>query len=281
MYSVMKWCAFFAARCGIQHRVPVLTSLTSSSIAFAHDTMLQVVDWVNLWSSCSRLPFPNLKAITNRIGFLQLFNPMYVEGFYELDLEDRSHAIVARVLVDLSVKEPGENWIGETFNGRPFELPATWVEKLPDKGLLSLQYIVESWAIKRKARMAWTKYFQVAEFGEGGDDDFLGCCSCKLLPLLLKKGRSAYVDLGWIKLRNTISGDINVALFVDSANAAESPSEGKPSSDAYHGPLERQETRLPDNLLDSDDIEETITHHSCLREGKFIFGVRVIAGRNM
>ena len=48
---------------------------------------------------------------------------MFVEGTYELDLSDRSHAIITRVLVDLSVKEPGENWVDETFNGRPFELP--------------------------------------------------------------------------------------------------------------------------------------------------------------
>jgi hypothetical protein len=102
--------------------------------------MLQVVDWPNVWGSCSRLPYQNLKNICDRIGLLILFNPMYVEGFYELDLQDRSHAIVTRVLVDLSVKEPGENWIGETFNGRPFELPATWVQKLPDQGILTLQY---------------------------------------------------------------------------------------------------------------------------------------------
>ena len=105
-----------------------------------HRTYAQVLDWPNIWSACSRLPYANLKAITERIGILQLFNPMYVEGTYELDLEDRSHAIVTRVLVDLSVKEPGENWVGETFNGRPFELPATWVQQVPDKGLLTLQY---------------------------------------------------------------------------------------------------------------------------------------------
>jgi hypothetical protein len=248
--------------------------------AFA-DASAQVVDWTNLWSSCSRLPYANLKAITNRIGILQLFNPLYVEGYYELDLEDRSHAIVARVLVDLSVKEPGENWIDETFCGRPFELPATWVEKIPDKGLLTLRYTVESWAIKRKARMAWSKYFQVAEFTEAGDDDFLGCCSCKLLPLLLKKGREARIDLGWIKLRNTISGDINVALFAQSDGNWDQSCDATTHT-ARHGPLERQETCIPDDLLASDDFDESISQHAGWRPaGKFCFGVHVIAGRSM
>ncbi len=223
----------------------------------------------------------NLKAITNRIGILQLFNPMFVEGYYELDLEDRSHAIVARVLVDLSVKEPGENWIDETFCGRPFELPATWVQKLPDKGLLTLRYTVESWAIKRKARMAWIPYFQIAEFSEAGEDDFLGCCSCKLLPLLLKNERNASVDLGWIKLRNTISGDINIALFVESDDT-ENRLDHAALHETRHGPLERQDTCIPDDLLAGDDIEESIARHAGWRsEGKFSFGVRVIAGRNM
>jgi hypothetical protein len=101
--------------------IPVICFFISSFIP------LQVVDWTNTWSACSRLPCANLKNITHRIGFLLLFNPMFVEGTYELDLSDRSHAIITRVLVDLSVKEPGENWVDETFNGRPFELPATWV----------------------------------------------------------------------------------------------------------------------------------------------------------
>ena len=182
-------------------------------------TTMQVTDWPNVWSSCRRLPYSNLKTIIRRIGILQLMNPMCVEGYYELDLSEREDAVVARVLVDLSVKEPGENWIDETYNGNGFELPATWVQKIPEKGILTLTYAVESWAIKKKARSNWMQYFQVKEFEREEEDDFLGCCSCKLLPLLRKKGRNAYVDLGWLKLRNIISGDIKIGLFVDSNSA--------------------------------------------------------------
>jgi hypothetical protein len=212
---------------------------------------------------------------------------MYVEGTYELDLEDRSHAIVARVLVDLSVKEPGENWIGETFNGRPFELPATWVQQIPDKGLLTLQYTVESWAIKRKVRASWMKFFQVGEFDQSKDDDFLGYCSCKLLPLLHSNERNTRVDLGWLKLRNAPSGEINVALFVDSSATDECA-----SNEQQHQPLERRSSILSTDLPEppnedisrslNDEIEDTIEQHGGWRQGgNFVFGVHVIAGRNL
>ena len=95
------------------------------------------------------------------------------------------------------------------------------------------------------------------------------------------------MDLGWLKLRNTASGEINVALFVDS-NAAD-----KSASDAFqHQPLERRSsilsTELPEPPNDdvaralSDEIEDTISQHCGWRDGdNFVFGVHVIAGRNM
>jgi hypothetical protein len=130
------------------------------------------------------------------------------------------------------------------------------------------------------------RYFQVAEFEAGEDDDFLGCCSSKLLPLLRAKGRDARVDLGWIKLRNTISGEINVALFVDSNVphhlAQETPIHSEASDENHHEPLQRQNSLLSTDLLTRDDVEDTIDEHGGWREdGKFFFGVHVISGRNM
>jgi hypothetical protein len=37
---------------------------------------------------------------------------------YRLDLSNRDQNIVAQCLVDLAVKEPGENWVGERFDGK-------------------------------------------------------------------------------------------------------------------------------------------------------------------
>ncbi len=130
------------------------------------------------------------------------------------------------------------------------------------------------------------KCFQVAEFESDEDDDFLGCCYSKLLPLLRAKGRDARVDLGWIKLRNTISGEINVALFVDSNVpnhlAQETPVHNEASDESHQEHLTRQNSLLSTDLLTRDDVEDTIEDHGGWREdGKFFFGVHVIAGRNM
>ena len=38
------------------------------------------------------------------------------------------------MLVVLAVKEPGENWLDETLNGKPFELPKTWLKEVPKRG---------------------------------------------------------------------------------------------------------------------------------------------------
>jgi hypothetical protein len=47
---------------------------------------------------------------------------------------------VTQCLVALAVSEPGENWDGETMDGRGFELPSTWIKAPPRKGLLDVHY---------------------------------------------------------------------------------------------------------------------------------------------
>ena len=90
---------------------------------------------------------------------------------YRLDLSNRDQNIVAQCLVDLAVKEPGENWVGERFDGKvrfvcrvkavifvrggskgigdlmldaclcqEFELPSTWIKEVPKKGYLEVHY---------------------------------------------------------------------------------------------------------------------------------------------
>jgi hypothetical protein len=95
------------------------------------------------------------------------------------------------------------------------------------------------------------------------------------------------VELGWLKLRNAPNGEINIALFVVSNAAHES------ASDAFqHQPLVRRRsilsTELPEPPNDdaartlSDDMEDTISQHGGWQEGdNFVFGVHVIAGRNL
>lgn len=70
-------------------------------------------------------PWSFRAAVLGRLGYLNIFNPMYSEGYMEIDLSERDQRVVAevrmawaivcsqlQVLVDLSMKEPGENWLG-------------------------------------------------------------------------------------------------------------------------------------------------------------------------
>eukprot|EP00741_Cyanophora_paradoxa_P018362 tig00000204_g17729.t1 len=97
----------------------------------------------------------HLRRCMNRLGWLNVWNPVFAEGFYELDLSVREDRVVCECLVALAVAEPGENWIGETMNGQAFELPASWIKEVPKKGLLTLTYRVSEASVQIDARYAW------------------------------------------------------------------------------------------------------------------------------
>eukprot|EP00753_Platysulcus_tardus_P002729 PLAT11849.1.p1 GENE.PLAT11849.1~~PLAT11849.1.p1 ORF type:complete len:1311 (-),score=449.39 PLAT11849.1:73-3516(-) len=78
--------------------------------------------------------------LVHRLGWLNVWNPMHSDGYYELDLAMRDDWRLASLLVKLAVKEPGENWLDETYKGMPFELPLTWVTEVPRKGIVTLTY---------------------------------------------------------------------------------------------------------------------------------------------
>lgn len=65
-----------------------------------------------------------------RVGWLNLYNPFEPDLMYRLDLSERDQRLIAQCLVDLAVTEPGENWVGESLDGREFELPSTWIKQV-------------------------------------------------------------------------------------------------------------------------------------------------------
>jgi Ca2+-binding EF-hand superfamily protein len=84
-----------------------------------------------------------------RIGFLNLFNSAKPEGTLELNLARREESIVARMLIYLSIVEPGDNcpqpmfkWKREMDATPGFEITAPWatLDGLPTKGNLGLTF---------------------------------------------------------------------------------------------------------------------------------------------
>ncbi len=75
-------------------------------LCFSH-----ISDLENLWPalrSDSEYNWKAVQLICCRIGWLNVWNPLDADGYYELDLSVRDQKIVCECLVVLSVKEPGE-----------------------------------------------------------------------------------------------------------------------------------------------------------------------------
>lgn len=84
-----------------------------------------------------------------RLGFLTLFNPIKAEGHVRLHLSSYEQRQIAKILMHLSLDEPAENWVGETYSSSPdlppmpgWQLSVVWFteEGLPKFGVLSTRY---------------------------------------------------------------------------------------------------------------------------------------------
>ena len=95
------------------------------------------------------LSAPARAHVVHRLGWLNIFNPHRSELSYALDLREREDRLVAKMLVHMSVIEPGENVINARFSWDRcvdpvpgWALPQTWFREdgMPVKGNLKLEY---------------------------------------------------------------------------------------------------------------------------------------------
>ena len=84
-----------------------------------------------------------INVVLSCLGWLNCLNPLDPDIMYRINLGMRDEHTVAECLVNLAVKEPGENWVGEFFNGNVFELPSTWVKEVPHTGILEVHYFTD------------------------------------------------------------------------------------------------------------------------------------------
>jgi hypothetical protein len=75
----------------------------------------RLVDIYNFELIVSVLTADEQAAVYARIGILNLFNPCKCEGGWSFDLQRWEERQVAKMLIHLSVVEPGENWNNKTF----------------------------------------------------------------------------------------------------------------------------------------------------------------------
>eukprot|EP01035_Chromulina_nebulosa_P020409 gene20409-26486_t len=119
------------------YRVELIVSLFS-----------RIVDLHNFNFLLSVLTAEEVACIYIRIGWLCLFNPMRPEGVYRLDLSRWEERQVAKMLIHLSVVEPGINWYDESYTsshqGKPmpgWTLTKVWYTEngMPKQGILQLR----------------------------------------------------------------------------------------------------------------------------------------------
>ncbi|OQR86100.1 hypothetical protein ACHHYP_10970 [Achlya hypogyna] len=89
-----------------------------------------------------------IAQLIHRLGWLNFWSPLYPDIYYELDLTIYEHREVSKVLVQLALDEPGENWQGASFGwSRDNPIPG-WVLNMswltpglyPEKGYLCVEY---------------------------------------------------------------------------------------------------------------------------------------------
>jgi len=104
----------------------------------------RLVDEENSHEMLSHFSDSDNQILRYRLGHLSLFNPISPDGNYDLDLAVHEQAAVAKLLLLLSVREPGRNLENESYNGKPLEIPKEWLTEPPTEGMLKLRYITEN-----------------------------------------------------------------------------------------------------------------------------------------
>jgi len=110
--------------------LPASDFLRAHAACFLH---ARVVDVENYGKLVRLLEPAEQSEVVHRIGWLNMHNPLRVERLYSLDLRHRDHREMCRVLVQLAVTEPGQNWLDETYRWTQqdicvpgWELPISW-----------------------------------------------------------------------------------------------------------------------------------------------------------
>jgi hypothetical protein len=113
------------------------------------DMFTRIADIENFDVVLAALSPEERARVTHRLGILNYLNPHRFDLNYCLDLRQREDRIVMKMIIHMSVIEPGENVLGETFRWdrltEPmpgWEIKVTWFREdgLPTKGMFMGTY---------------------------------------------------------------------------------------------------------------------------------------------
>lgn len=124
-----------------------------------------------------------INVVLSRLGWLNCWNPLDADVMYRLELDNRDQNIVAQCLVDLAVKEPGENWMGEHVDGKEFELPSTWIKEVPKKVKQSLKVL---FSLARRADTIMSPGSTISSRGKTRFDSRIDLRQCLFLQGFLE-----------------------------------------------------------------------------------------------
>ncbi|KAL8009639.1 putative flagellar calcium-binding protein calflagin [Plasmopara halstedii] len=93
----------------------------------------RLIDIHHFYRLFDAMPRPEQQICAHTLGWLNIMNPVVPERFYALNLSVHDEREMTKVLVELAIGEPGENWLNQSFTltqGEPgipgWKLPARW-----------------------------------------------------------------------------------------------------------------------------------------------------------
>jgi len=109
----------------------------------------KIKDIENLYDICDppELNEEMCEEVINRLGWLNVFNPLKPDHQFNLNMKWRDHRVLAEILVELAVVEPGENLQDQRYRWKPdsdwipgWDVPESWVREIPQTGILQTRY---------------------------------------------------------------------------------------------------------------------------------------------
>ena len=109
----------------------------------------RVIDYPGFMRVVKALDGTKQLTLRKRLGAHNLYSDCTAVGFHELDLTDPQQRFICGRLVDLAIIEPGENMCACRYNEIDFDVPSSWLEEVPQKGVFSVFYCRSAQVIKK------------------------------------------------------------------------------------------------------------------------------------